>query len=230
VFNIMDGIDQNAGIAGDGSQGNYSDTGDLGGNQPSSLSQQPNGQDGQPTDTRDAELARMRDEVKRLNQHIVESRRNQRQPQGQEPQNEGYDAFSDPAGQYSIALQVATGNLRAKLEDVVSLYPELTPTEVARIRKNPWAFASQDAFINGDVDTALLEIEQAMLERADEITAEQKTQPEAPRAAQVPANPAPEPEMETEPGTEEDEDPWTMPLTKLKAKKDQAVKQLKGTS
>lgn len=96
---------------------------------------------------------------------------------------------------------------------------------------NPWAFASRQSFLTGDWETALDEIEEKIANRVEEMAAgnptqsQGQTQPSAPVApATVNANPAPEGEADdAEPGTEQDENLWTMPMWKLEKLKDKAV-------
>lgn len=173
------------------------------------------------------ELAQLKANNRALNKALIEARRGSRQqPIGQ--QGDGTSPFETPEGQYAISLELATGQLSRKLEGVLDLYPELPASEVARIRRNPWAFAGYDSYRAGDVESALLEIEQALLDRAEEINATKSPsgQPVPPTPAQINANPAGESALEATPGSEEDESPWTMPLSKLeKVKNKELAKQ-----
>lgn len=219
----MDNTDQNAGAAGDtGSGAPDLGTQNANGSQPSGT---PGDQGGQQTDTRDAELATLRDNNRILNQRLVEAKKaNSSQPQNAD----GTSPFDTPEGQYAISLELATGKVSRELSGrILPLYPELSPSEVQRIQKNPWAFASYDTFIRGDVDTALLEIEQALADRVAEIEAEKKgsqTPTQTPNPATLNSNPTNEPNVDAIPGSTEDEDPWTMPLDKLGSLKDKAVR------
>lgn len=217
-----DNNDSNAGAATLGT----SDPTDLGsqGADPSGNSGTPDNQNGTQTDPRDVKINTLTGEVKRLNQAIIDAKRGNRTNKGNPNGQGGENPFESPEGQYGIAIQLATSNLGRKMEDVFSLYPELPADEVTRIRKNPWAFASHESFVNGDWETAALEIEQAMLTRAEEIANSQTTTPN-PNPADVNANPAADASDEDSaiPGSDEDQDPWTMPLGKLEGLKNKAV-------
>lgn len=228
------GIDPNAGMSGDPNSG-IPDSGNQGDN---GLPQDnPQGQGGQPApDPRDAKIAELTKNNRSLNQAIINARRGQPQ-QNAQPQNGDQSPFSTPEGQYAISLELATGQLSRNLEQTYDLYPEIPAGEIARIRKNPWAFASYESFRSGDVQTAMLEIEQALLDRATELGGQGQNQPGqanvVPTQKQVPAsinpNPAQEPADDAEPGSQDDENLFTMPLGKLeqKAKKEIAQKQNK---
>lgn len=221
---MQDNNDSNAGAAVTGTS-DSSASGSQGAN-PVISSGTPDNQNGTQTDPRDAKISTLSSEVKRLNQAIIDAKRGSRNNNNPQNGQDNGNAFDTPEGQYGIAIQLATGNLRNKMENILSLYPELPSEEVSRIRKNPWAFAGHDTFINADWETAALEIEQAMLARAEEIeAAKTSATPATPTPADVNANPAPGTSGEdvTVPGTPEDNDPWTMPLDKLKAQKDKAV-------
>jgi hypothetical protein len=216
------GIDPNAGVSGEGNPGS-SDQGGQGAIPSSQPNGTPNGQpDGQPT-TWATEKEQMSRDIKALNRALIESRRGR----GQNPQgNPDEDMFTTPEGQYAISLQLATGNLKSGLEPIFDLYPEIPAEDIARIRKNPWAFASQDSYMKGDHETALLEIEQALLERANTVSAPKQPGNTVPATtpATVNNNPTPEvPGQEATPGTDEDENLWTMPMDKLVAVKNKEV-------
>lgn len=181
-------------------------------------------QNGTQTDPRDEKITTLTNDVKALNKALVEAKRGGK-TNGQGNPQDGQNPFETPEGQYGIAIQLATGNLRGKMEDVFSLYPELPADEIARIRKNPWAFASHESFVNGDWEAAALEIEQAMLDRAEEINAQKTNNANNPNPANVNANPAQDEgeEPTVVPGSPEDENEWTMPMDKLEAKKNKAV-------
>lgn len=218
---MQDNNDSNAGAAADGTL-DSSANGSQGAD-PSVISTTPDNQNGTPTNQGNAELNRMREEVRRLNQAVVDAKRGNRNNNQQN--QDGATDFETPEGQYGIAIQLATGNLRNKMESLISLYPELPAEEVSRIRKNPWAFVSHDTFINADWESASLEIEQVMLTRAEELSASNTVPVNNPNPANVNANPVQETadEAGAVPGTQEDESLWTMPIDKLEAKKNQAV-------
>lgn len=216
-----------------GNSGSQSfDNPDLGNqNAETNQTENPSGQDGQQTDPRDADLAKYKAETQRLNKALIEARRGQRQhPQNQ---GDGQSPFETPEGQYAISLEVATGQLSRKLEDIYDLYPEVSASEMARIRKNPWAFASFESYRAGDVDTAMLEVEYALLQRAQELEGQNQNNGQAGHKT-IPANINPnqpkEQAADAVPGTTEDENPWTMPMDKLeqKAKKQLAQSQTKS--
>ena len=201
------------------------------------------GQGGQQTDPRDATIAQQKRDIQALNKAIIEARRGSQRQQPQNNQNangqQPYNAFEDPAGQYAISLQLATGELSRNLENIYSLYPEVPASEISRIRKNPWAFASFESYRAGDWQTAQLEVEQALLERAQELASEDKGQgaggqntPNQPKVnpASINTNSAAEAQAEAVPGTVEDENPWTMPMDKLEkvAQKERAKLQTKS--
>jgi hypothetical protein len=194
------------------------------GNQPGTGT--PSGQAGQQPDSRDAELDRIKAENRQLNKLLVEARRGQRQPnQNNQPNGQpGQSPFETPEGQYAISLELATGALGRGLEPIFDLYPELPADEIKRIRMNPWAFSSYESYRTGDWQTALLEIEQQMLERAEAIAAVKgKGQPSNQQPAQINNNPANEQVPEATSGSSEDENPWTMPLDKLELKKNKEL-------
>lgn len=219
-------LNQGAGDAGAGlSPG--TDLGTGGGNsaQPSN----PAGQGGNPTDQGQGDVEKYRQEVQRLNRALIEAKRGARQNPNQ-PQD-GEDPWSTPQGQYAAALQIATGEVRSKFEDIASLYPEVDQKIISQIRRNPWAFASHQSYVNGDVDSALLEIETYMADMVEQSAGGGGTQPQQtpqPTPAQVNANAQtpPAPPM----GEGEEDDPWTMPMDKLeqKARAEMRKKQAEG--
>jgi hypothetical protein len=176
-------------------------------------------QNGQQPDPRDAQIAEMKRQNRALNQRLIDARRgSKQQPNGgqQDP-----SAFETPEGQYGISIQLATANLSRKLESIYDLYPEIPASEVKRIRLNPWAFASLESMQSGDVETALTEIEQALLDRAEEVkgtqtvTADANNTQQTQQPATVNKNNTQEPVVDAEPGSDEDTNPWTMPLSSL---------------
>lgn len=203
----------------------------------------PGSQNGQQTNSGDAELAKLRQEVRVLNKALVDSRRNSNQsnrnypnPNGQNPNGgDNGDLMSTPEGQYSVALQIATAQLFQKMEDVYALYPEIPQAELNRIRRNPWAYSSMQSYQRGDVDAAALEIEQYLYDRVNEIGAGNGNngQPSNPangtqvrqQPAQVNNNPASAAEEPPVPGTSEDTNLWTMPLDKLERVKNKQLAQ-----
>lgn len=208
--------------------------GQPGGNPNDGNNGNPGNQNGQPAGQGDAELAKYKAEVQRLNRVIAQNRRSSNQSRQQPGQGgEQGDPFSTPEGQYGIALNLATNQLRGEVERVFSFYPEIPAEEISRIRMNPWAFASQQAYISGDWEQALEDIEYALLDRAEALKSapnggqnngaqnngtgnsngQAKTTP-----AQVNTNPNNAPDTDALPGSAEDENPWTMPMDKLEKK------------
>ena len=191
------------------------------------------GQPGSQTDPRDEKIKTLENEVRSLNKAVIDSRRASRQngksPDGQE------SPFDTPEGQYAASLEIAGAKLGRSLESIFKLYPEVPAEDVARVRANPWAFASHQSYVSGDYETAALEVEQALLERAEAIAAgKTETTPPGGKTvtpASVNANPNPESAGEpAAPGTVGDEDPWTMPLADLEKLKNKAVAELAKAS
>lgn len=171
----------------------------------------PQAQTGQATEQGNPELARYRAEVRRLNKALAEKNRSSsygRQTAG----GEGENPFETPQGQYGIALQLATGKLSSKLESVYDLYPEVDAKDIARIRKNPWAYASQEAYINGDFETAATDIEEYLLELAE------SSKPAAPKLPVQPASVNNNPPSEGNPDDEEPVSDWDLPMEELDKK------------
>lgn len=227
----MDNFNGNDPNAGATEAGNL-DTSDQGGQgvTPTSSSGTPGGQDGQNPGQWESEKANLIAQNRALNRALVEARRTGRSNSRNINQGaDDYDAFSDPAGQYGMALQVATGQIRGKMEDVFSEYPEVSQEVLARIRKNPWAYTTQEAYMNADVDAGLEDIALYLLEEVERsnqnnpanTNADQGKPPVSP--ARVNANPAPEPTGEG--ATQTEEDLWNMPLSDLQKRKDKALAQ-----
>lgn len=220
---MENGTDQNQGVA-DESASVTADQGGQG-NEPSSSST-PSDQGGTQPDSRDEENKRLREEVKRLNQHIVDSRRNSLK-QGQSQQDPSKSPQNTPnveteQGQYTVALTMAENNLRSRLEEILPLYPELKdfPQIQNRIRVNPWAFASREAFLTGNWELAAMDIEQSIADEVERLSQKSQTVPsqEKPAPATVNNNPVPQPNNSADlaiPGSVEDQNPWTMPMDKL---------------
>lgn len=222
-----------------GQQGGVSDSGSPTGGNTQDFGNTGNAgsQNGQQTDARDAELTKMREQNRALNRALVESRRTSNQNrnnQNAQGQDGNANTFDTPEGQYAASLQIATGTLIQKMESIYDLYPEVPASEISRIRKNPWAFASHDSYITGNVDDAALQIEQALADRAAEIEREQGGQAGSQQAqrqtpAQVNSNPAQEVMDDAEPGSAEDNDPWTMPMDKLAKLKNKELAKVKSS-
>lgn len=220
---------QNAGDPTGGDSVATADPGTTGGD-PSVNQGAPDGAGSpQTASQRDEELERYKAEVKRLNRAIIEAKR------GSNSQNKGvdYDAemLSTPEGQYAASLEIADARLRGGLEERLSLYPEIPEEDKARIRANPWAFANRQSWMSGDWQTALDEIELNLADRVEDLasqTQNQISQQSQGQPVNVQGNPAPEP---TNPdgasaGSEEDENPWTMPMDKLEKLAEKQFKKL----
>lgn len=135
--------------------------------------------------------------------------------------------------QFNAAFNLAEASLRNELEaSVFPLYdgsdptykdqPSLEPAEMARIRKNPWVFASRESFMHalktGDLKPALLDIEQAIADRVDSMASSRTVAPK-PGGKQVNPSPAPV----TAPAGPAKQDLWSMPMEQLEALKNKQV-------
>lgn len=182
------------------------------------------GQNGQPASAPQGqpnlaeENQRLKGHISALQKQIIASRRS---PGGQTPPvpgstpGQGGEGGSDVASQIAIAYEMADGQLRRQMEPVFDLYPELTKEELSMLRRNPWAFASRESFMTGDVESAKLEIEQWI---ADVVEARATGNPPPAPPSGKPVNPNPAPSATPEPatpGSAEDQNPWTMPMDKL---------------
>lgn len=221
-------LNQNAGDAGQGFSPN-TDQGGGGANpgQPSN----PAGAGSQDPASWETERQRLIENNRALNRALVEAKRGGQQ-RGTDPQN-GEDPYSTPQGQYALALQVATGQVREKLEDIVGLYPEVDQKIISQIRKNPWAFASHQSYVNGDVASAALEIEQYIADAVEASAGaapgnQTPARPAQPTPASVNANPAPDPSQDGGQGGEEDFDPWTAPMDQLEKEAAKAKRKLQA--
>lgn len=177
----------------------------------------PGNQSGQQTDPRDAELAKYREETRRLNQALVEARRaSNSNPQSQQPQDPNGDNQNDPAYQYGVGLKVATGELRGKLESILDLYPELPANIQSQIRRNPWGYAKEDSMLALNVDNGLLDVETwiadyvAALEGQNGAQSAEQTTP-----ARVNQNQPADPAGNSQPDPMED---WALPMDQLEQK------------
>lgn len=204
----------------------------------------PGNQNGGQTDPRDAQIAKYRQEVQRLNAIVAKSGRGSNQNrnglpgmmnrgQGNQSQNQDGSPFESPEGQYAISLQLATAELGRQMEDIYDMYPEVSAKEIAQIRRNPWAYTSHDNYIQGNVEGAKIDIETHLLSRATELSGGQGGQngngvPQGNPPARINSNPAQETPNQAEPGSPEDQDPWTMPMDQLeKAKNRELAKRSK---
>lgn len=166
------------------------------------------------------ENRRLKGQITALQKQIIQSRRSQGTnpspvPGGQDPN----DPMAASQQQIAIAYQLADGQLREQMESVYDLYPELTSQELSQIRRNPWAYCSRQTFLQGDVETAKLEIEQHIADLVESRGAGQPT-PQVPSGKGVSPSPAPQPAaIDTGvPGSEADMNDWSMPMDKLEQK------------
>lgn len=174
------------------------------------------GQPGSQPDPRDEQIRQQQKAIRDLNQAVIDSRRGNR---GQQPNGTIDDgsSFDTPEGKYAVALEIAESRIRGSIEKIIPLYPEVPAEDIARIRANPMAFVSRDTMLSGDWKTAQLEIEQALLDRADQIAAQKAAaKPVAPTPAAPSNNPAPDSAADAvSPGTDGEQDLWSMPMADL---------------
>lgn len=157
--------------------------------------------------------------------------------------------FNNPSGNgegddegtrvFEAAFELSEAKLRNELETkILPLYtgsdpaykddPQLPAEEVARIRQNPWAFASRQSLMHalktGDLQPALLDVEEAIAERVDALASNPNPQPKGvvktvnPNPV-APATPANQPKGE---------DLWSMPMEQLEQLNAAAVQKIKG--
>lgn len=127
-------------------------------------------------------------------------------------------------GNYSDSLKLATADLREGLEKLFTLYPELSPDTVSRIRSNPLGFVSQDFFGKLNVQNALIDIETLMAREVGIVGGSQQApaQPKVPAQVKPSAAPVGEDPQAQGPTAE---DLWTMPMGDLEQ---EAYKQLRS--
>ena len=226
MSNLEPQNDLNTGGAGTGTSG-AADAGGQGAN-PGSNSQPANQNGSQPTNW-EVEARKHQAEVRRLNEALITARRGGQQGNGQ---NDGGDPFGSVEGKYGAALRIAEADVRGGLEGRLSFYPEIPADLISQIRKNPWAFVRQENYLKADAGAALDDIETFLLEKANEISAQnggnQGSQggQTSKNPANINSNPAPDLEAEADPGSEEDTNPWTMPMDKLAKVKNRELKKI----
>lgn len=127
------------------------------------------------------------------------------------------------------ATQMAGAQVVTKLvQEIFPLYdgsnpdfandPSLPQGELSRILRNPWAFCSQEAYWHalnsGDIQPAMLEIEQAISDRAAELASSNSKPNRIPKS--VNPSPAPQgaPAANGQPQLTKN-DLWTMPMDQL---------------
>ena len=166
------------------------------------------------------ENKRLKGQISALQRQMIQARRSQGNPAS--PQTPGQSDPNDPAAQVqreiAVAYQLADGQLREQMEAIYDLYPEVTSKELSQIRRNPWAYCSRQTFMQGDVETAKLEIEQYIADLVESRGSGQPA-PQVPSGKGVNPSPAPQPVVDPGvPGTDEDENDWSMPMAKLEKK------------
>ena len=195
----------------------------------------PGGDGGQQPNMGADELTQAKAEIRRLNRALA-SRGSSTNRQSPSPAGDGGEnPFETPQGQYAITIKLAKSNLYGKMETLYSLYPEIPTDEIARIRRNPWAYVSNnDLYFKGDWEGAAEDIEYYLLDRAEALKAGQpapsREDGKLPvNPVVVNTNPSAEPQNpQAAPGTGDDANPWTMPMDKLKQEKDKAVQRIKS--
>lgn len=196
----------------------------------------PGGAGGQQPIQGADELSQYKAEVRRLNRALAAKGSSANRPSPTPGAGaDGENPFETPQGQYAVSIKLATANLQSKLENIYSLYPEIPAEEISRIRRNPWAYVSNnDLFFTGNWEGAAEDIEYYLLDRAEAL----KTGQPAPsrgggalpvNPVAVNANPSPEPQNpQAAPGSGEDQNPWTMPMDKLEREKNKEIQRIKA--
>lgn len=161
------------------------------------------------------ENKRLKGHISALQRQIIEARRSQG---GQTPQVPG--SAPDPNGngddvgsKIAMAYEIADGQLRRQMDAIYDLYPEVTPQELSQIRRNPWAYASREAFMQGDVETAKYEIEQYIADLVESRTAGTPA-PQPPSGKSVTPSPAPT----SAPAGDDQPSDWDLPMGDLEKK------------
>lgn len=190
-----------------------SDTADAPADAGASAPSTPSGQDGTlaPAATpQDQEtVANLREQLRATQRQLVDGR------QTGNPGESGID-LTTPEGQYMVALELGTSRLRSELESIFPLYAEIPAEEIARVRANPWAFVSPEVHASANWKTAKWQVEEALAKRADQLAKSAAPVKPAVTPATISNNPAPAMDAEpAAPGSEEDQDPWTMPMAQL---------------
>lgn len=163
------------------------------------------------------ENKRLKGQITALQRQIIEARRSQGKPITQQnPNDPNAGQPSDEVGQkIAIAYEIADGQLRRQMENIYSLYPELPADMLSQIRRNPWAYCSRESFMQGDVETAKLEVEQFIADWVEGHGSATPPGPAIPSGKGV--SPAPAPAPKTTPAEEAQQD-WQMPMGDLEKK------------
>lgn len=203
---------------------------------------QPDGNDanGEQPDELEAlrqENLRLRGQTSALTKKLTtQMRGNPNQNFNNQPGGEGEDENTKV---FEAAAELSEAKLRNELETkIFPLYDgsdpaykdeaQLPASEVARIRQNPWAFASRQSFMTalktGNLQPAMLDIEEAIAERVDALAANPNLKP---KGVVKTVNPNPiAPAAPTK--TEQKQDLWGMPLDQLEQLNSEAVQKLTG--
>ena len=193
---------------------------------------QPNSD--QPVEDWKAKHDALLEQNRGLNRALVDARRQAnssksliKPAQDNEPANGAQPQNQD----FNTSMRLAESDIRSELDGVLELYPELPANMVKLIRSNPWAYASRDSFLNLNVPNSLLDIETWIADYVAGLESENpSTQvPQAPvkvPASKMKPNAAPEGGEEGDdviPGSQDDSNPYTMPLEKLERRVNRRV-------
>jgi hypothetical protein len=141
---------------------------------------------------------------------------------------------------FNAAMELSEAKLRNRLETEIFPYydgthpdakdmPTLPSSEFARVRKNPWAFAARESLMHamktGDLQPALLDIEQAMADRVEEIGTATNPKPTLKGAGMKQVNPSPAP-VGSQGQQPQGQDLWTMPMDQLESLNSKVVQTL----
>jgi len=223
------------GSEGDNPQGTLPNDNQPGGNTPNN---------GQPALTPEQQIEALQNENGRLKGQTSAltkkltglMRGNSNQNFNNQPSGQGDDEHTRV---FEAAAELSEAKLRNELETkIFPLYDgsdaafkdeaQLPASEIARIRQNPWAFASRQSFMHalktGDLQPAMLDIEEAISARVEEAANNNNNQPKGvvktvnPNPV-APAAPANQPQGQ---------DLWTMPMEQLEQLNVSAVQELTG--
>lgn len=229
----MSNADEITGATNDGSQGDSQNpTGTQPGtDQPSTDTTGTSPSTPQDENPLEVENKRLKGQISSIQKKYLDAVRNGRQTSTQQNGEQG-----ESVQQFNAAFNLAEASLRNELEaSVFPLYdgtdpaykdqPALEPAEMARIRKNPWVFASRESFLHalqtGDLKPALLDIEQAIADRVDSMaSAKAVTNNRKMGGKQVNPSPAP---VAVAPAGPAKQDLWSMPMEELEALKNKSV-------
>lgn len=237
----MPNTDEITGVSGDGTQDDSVST-QPGANAPSTDTTGNSETIGQPAVDEEKEALRLENErlkgqARSVQKKYLEAVRKGTQvptsPSNGQGEQDGTEVFN-------AAMELSEAKLRNKLEsEVFPFYdgshpdakdlPTLPASEFARVRKNPWAFASRESLMHamrtGDLQPALIDIEQSIADRVDEIgtpTTQPKSTPKGAGIKQVNPSPAPVGNQSQPQG----QDLWTMPMDQLESLNSKAVQNL----